>query len=359
MAVFTKRYHPPGTPPGTLRPASGEDLGRPLTVTLCDYDSDQLTVRAGIAPDECASFLSRPTTTWIHVQGRPDTDTLAELGRTFGLHSLVLEDILNTEQRPKIESYEDQLFVVMGLPQRREKIFNVVQASLFLGRDFVISFTDAPNDPFTIVRDRLRDAQGHLRRRGADFLLYSLMDVVIDNGFPTLEQLGERLEEVEDALLDQPTRETLAEIHRIKRQLLVLRRVMWPHREILNTLQRDMHTLLTDDTRLYLRDCYDHTVQIMELAETYREMTTEMLDVYLSSASNRLNEIMRVLTIIATIFIPLTFLVGVYGMNFRMNSNSPWAMPELDWYYGYPALWIAMIVIAGGMLLYFKRKGWF
>ena len=359
MAVFSKRYHPPGTPPGTLRPASGEDLSRPLTVTLCDYDSDQLTVRAEIAPDECASFLSRPTTTWIHVQGRPDADTLAELGKTFGLHSLVLEDILNTEQRPKIESYADQLFVVMGLPQRRENIFNVVQASLFLGRNFVISFTDALGDPFTIVRDRLRDAQGHLRRSGADFLLYSLMDVVIDNGFPTLEQLGESLEEVEDAVLDQPTRETLAQIHRIKRQLLVLRRVMWPHREILNTLQRDMHTLLTDDTRLYLRDCYDHTVQIMELAETYREMTTEMLDVYLSSASNRLNEIMRVLTIIATIFIPLTFLVGVYGMNFRMNSNSPWAMPELDWYYGYPALWIVMIVIAGGMLLYFKRKGWF
>lgn len=359
MTIFEKRYHPSGTPPGTLLPASGDNTARPLTVTLCDYDAERYTVREGITPGDCAPYLSRPTTTWIHVQGRPDPDTLAELGRTFGLHSLVLEDILNMEQRPKVESYEDQLFVVMGLPQQREKIFNVVQASLFLGRNFVISFTDAPNDPFTIVRDHLRDPQGHLRRNGSDFLLYTLMDVVIDDGFPTLEQLGERLEEVEDALLALPTRETLAEIHRIKRQLLVLRRVMWPHREILNTLLRDMHALLTENTRLYLRDCYDHTVQIMELLETYREMTTEMLDVYLSSASNRLNEIMRVLTVIATIFIPLTFLVGVYGMNFRMNSNSPWAMPELDWYFGYPALWIVMITIAGGMLLYFKRKGWF
>jgi magnesium transporter len=359
VAVFNKRYHPPGTPPGTLRHASGEDLGLPLTVTLCDYDSGQLTVRVGIAPGECAPFLSLPTTTWIHVQGRPDAETLIALGKTFGLHSLVLEDILNSGQRPKVESYEDQLFVVMGLPQRQDDAFNVAQASLILLRNFVISFTDAPGDPFTIVRDRLRDAQGHLRRSGADFLLYSLMDVVIDDGFPTLEQLGERLEEVEDALLALPTRETLAEIHRLKRQLLVLRRIMWPHREILNALQRDMHPLLTADTRLYLRDCYDHTVQIMELLETYREMATEMLDVYLSSASNRLNEIMRVLTMIATIFIPLTFLVGVYGMNFGMNGKSPWAMPELDWYYGYPGLWIVMIIIAVGMLLYFKRKGWF
>lgn len=359
MAIFTKRYHPPGTPPGTLLPASGDNAARPLTITLCDYDAGQLIVREGVTPSECASYLSRPTTTWIHVQGRPGADTLTELGKTFGLHSLVLEDILNTGQRPKVESYEDQLFVVMGLPQRRDGVFNVAQTSLFLGRNFVISFTDAPGDPFAIVRDRLRDAHGHLRRSGADFLLYSLMDVVIDDGFPTLEQLGERLEEVEDALLALPTRETLAEIHRIKRRLLVLRRIMWPHREILNTLQRDMHALLTEDTRLYLRDCYDHTVQIMELLETYREMTTEMLDVYLSSASNRLNEIMRVLTVIATIFIPLTFLVGVYGMNFGMNGKSPWAMPELDWYYGYPTLWIVMIIIAGGMLLYFKRKGWF
>ena len=359
MAVFTKRYHPPGTPPGTLRAASADAADLPLQITLCDYDTDQLTVREGIVPGECAPFLSRPSTTWIHVQGYPHADTLAELGATFGLHSLVLEDILNTGQRPKVESYQDQLFVVMGLPQSQDGVFTVAQASLFLGRNFVISFTDALEDPFAVVRNRLRDEHGHLRRSGADFLLYSLMDVVIDDGFPTLEKLGERLEEVEDDLLAMPTRETLAEIHRIKRQLLVLRRIMWPHREILNTLQRDMHALLAADTRLYLRDCYDHTVQIMELLETYREMATEMLDVYLSSTSNRLNEIMRVLTVIATIFIPLTFLVGVYGMNFGMNGKSPWAMPELNWYYGYPALWLIMIAIAGGMLFYFKRKGWF
>jgi magnesium transporter len=206
---------------------------------------------------------------------------------------------------------------------------------------------------------RLRKHSGRIREQQADYLLYALLDITIDRGFPVLENFGENIEALEDELLENPCNQTLAKIHHTKRELLLLRRMLWPQREVISTLLREEQPQLTANTRLYLRDCHDHAVQILELIEAYREMSASMLDVYLSSISNRLNEVMRVLTVIATIFIPLTFLVGVYGMNFGVQSKSPWAMPELDWYYGYPLLWLVMIGIAVGMVLYFKRKNWF
>jgi len=228
---------------------------------------------------------------------------------------------------------------------------SIEQVSLFFGNNYVISFYNGEKDPFDPVRNRLRSG-GRLRSRGADYLLYTLLDVVIDQGFPVLEALGEWIEDLEDELLGAPSKQTLAQIHELKRDMLLLRRTLWPQREVINQLLREDQSLIEEATRPYLRDCYDHTIQIMDLFETYRDMAAGMMDVYLSSTSYRLNEVMRVLTVIATIFIPPTFLVGVYGMNFA-------DMPELHWRYGYLGSWLVIIAMIGGMLLYFKRKKWF
>jgi magnesium transporter len=231
------------------------------------------------------------------------------------------------------------------------------QISFFVGKNFVISFCTGSVDPFEPVRKRLRSQAGKIRSRNSDYLLYALIDVIIDQGFPLLEWFGESIEDLEEELLANPDHDTLLEMHQIRRNLVLLRRMLWPQREVINRLTHNESHLLQEESRIYYADCYDHTIQIMDLVETYREMTTSMLDVYLSSASNKMNEVMRLLTVIATIFIPLTFLVGVYGMNFN-NPNSPWDMPELKWYYGYPLLWLLMIAIAGGMLLWFRHKKW-
>ena len=222
-----------------------------------------------------------------------------------------------------------------------------------------MSFYNGENDPFKNVRERLRNHIGKIRGRKADYLLYTLVDTVVDEAFPVLEAYGDFVEALDDELLDNPAKSILHKIHGSKRELLLIRRMLWPQREIINTLIRDEDGLLEENTKIYFRDCYDHTIQTMELVEIYREIISNILEVYLSTLSHRINDIMRVLTIIATIFIPLTFIVGVYGMNFGINTKSPWAMPELDWYYGYPLLWLGMLCVAGGMLYYFKRKNWF
>lgn len=358
MSYFTKQYHPPGTPPGTLteRPLPETGGGR---ITLIDYSISDLIEKELLTVDECQPYLQQPTTTWIHIQGQPTPATLEQFSRLFTLHSLALEDILNTGQRPKVESFDEQLFVIIGLPTLIEGHVVIEQISIFSGRDYIISFHRGGSDPFEPVRRRLHSRSGKIRTHGSDYLLYCLLDVTIDEGFPVLENFGEQIEALEEELLEQPGQETLRKIHAIKRELLFLRRLLWPQRELLNRLIRDDSALLHEETALYLRDCYDHTIQIMELLETYRDMTASMLDVYLSSISYRLNDVMRVLTVIATIFIPLTFVVGVYGMNFSVNTESPWSMPELNWYYGYPLLWFIMLSIAAGMVTFFKRKKWF
>lgn len=359
MGHFIKRYHPPGTSPGTLgEPPSTSDADKPR-ISLIDYTDTDFEEKDLASLDECRLQLNRDSVTWIHVQGTVTSDTLRSLGELFVLHPLAMEDVINSGQRPKTDFFDNQLFVIMSHPEIAGTVTNVHQVSLFQGDNFLVSFHDGDTDPFDMVRTRLRRHSGRIRKRGSDYLLYALLDVVIDEGFPVLETLGDKIEDLEEALLNHPGKDTLREIHRIKRELLLLRRMLWPQREVLNTIIRDEAVPIGDDIKIYYRDCYDHTVQIMDLLETYRDMTTSMVDLYLSSVSNRLNETMRVLTVIATIFIPLTFIVGVYGMNFGNNTKSPWAMPELNWYYGYPLIWLVMVAIAATMLFIFKRKNWF
>ena len=285
---------------------------------------------------------------------------MLQLGADFGLHQLALEDVINSGQRPKVEDYAGQLFLVLAHPLKAAEAeqIRMEQLSIFVGRKFVVSFHPGDSDPFEPVRRRIRNNAGRIRMRGADYLLYALLDLVVDEGFPVLESLGDEVEQIEEEMLDEPTRDTLQRLHRLKRTMLIMRRALWPQREILSKLLHDESGIIGDDTHVYYRDCYDHTIQIMDLIETYRDVITGLVDIYLSSVSYRLNEIMRVLTVIATIFIPLTFIVGVYGMNFQ-NSDSPWAMPELRWYYGYPLVWLLMIGILVGMLIYFRRRKWF
>jgi len=358
MTYFTKRYHTPGTSPGTL--VRHDKVERsPLRILLTDYTDSDYNEQVLTRPEECSAYLDSDTVTWIHVQGDAEPETMRTLGKVFGLHQLALEDVINAGQRPKLDDYRDQLFVVMAHPviDIDDAKVRMDQLSLFIGEDFVISFHPGENDPFDLVRQRLRDHVGRIRGRGADYLLYALIDVVIDEGFPVLEWLGDEVEALEDELLNLPTNDSLRRLHQLKRTLAILRRMLWPQRDVLNSLVRGDSGLIADENMVYYRDCYDHTVQIMDLIETYRDMATGMLDVYLSSVSYRLNEVMRVLTMIATIFIPLTFIVGVYGMNFE-NESSPWAMPELRWYYGYPMVWLLVIVLVAGMLIYFRRRKW-
>lgn len=358
MSFFSKHYHSPGTSPGTLieRLPAPES---PARVRLVSYDHDAITA---VTADESvpASPADAPQggVRWLHVQGRASHRLLRQLGETCHLHSLALEDVHNGGQRPKVEEFDEQIFVILALPRFADGRVEIFQTSFFLATDFVLSFCEGPVDPFEPILRRLQEPGGRLRNRGSDYLLYALIDTVIDQGFPVLEAFGQELEQVEETILARPTPETLPNIHVVRRELILLRRMLWPHREVLYSLVRDERDLIHEQTRVFLRDCADHTIQVMELVETYRDMTASMLDIYLSGASNRMNETIRILTVIATIFMPLTFLVGVYGMNFASQSESPWAMPELSWYYGYPILWLVMILIGGGMMLYFMRRRW-
>ena len=358
MAYFEKTYHPPGTSPGTLVSHEGADLTE-VNIRLIDYtDKDFIEIELASA-EECQPYLNRESVTWIHMQGPIQADTIKNIGNMFKLHPLTLEDVLNKGQRPKVEEYDDLLFVIMSMPAAVDDVTSIEQVSIFMGENYIISFHSGESDPFDLLRNRLRKKSGRIRNLKADYLLYSIMDLIIDQGYPVLEGLGEKVETIEEALLSTSTNKaTLGEIHHIRRELLLLRRNLWPQREAVNNLLRGENPLIKEGTFLYLRDCYDHTTQILDLIENYREMAASLIDIYLSSTSYRLNEIMRVLTIIATIFIPLTFVVGLYGMNFS-NPDSPWAMPELHWYYGYPMVWGVMIATVSGMLIYFKRKDWF
>jgi magnesium transporter len=285
------------------------------------------------------------------VDGLGDADTVRKIGETFGLHPLALEDVINVHQRPKVEPYEKYLFIVMQMLLAGEKL-DTEQLSLFLGGNFVLTFQEQPGgDCFAPIRDRIRKNHGTMRAAGPDYLAYSLLDAVVDYYFPVLERSGERLETVEQEVVTQPGRETVARIHEIKRDLLLLRRAVWPMREALNSLLREDTPFITRETRTYLRDCYDHSVRIIDILETDRETAFGLLETYLSSVSNRMNEVIKVLTIIATIFMPLTFIAGVYGMNFTH-------LPELNWPWGYPLVLGLMAVIAAGMLLYFRRRRW-
>lgn len=354
MDLFGKQYHPPGTTPGTLLPG----VGGTSKLVLADYNEESYTEEIGLSPNECKPWIDNPNTTWIHIQGTPTSNTLEELSEVFNLHTLHLEDVLNTGQRPKLDVIEQHLFAILNLPTIQNENTVVEQLCIFLGTSFVISICTGEDNPFSLVYERLRNSRGKLRKREADYLFYTLIDTAVDHGFPVLEHYAGRLETIEESLAQQQNNVLLRDIHQARRELLLLRRKLAPHRELINDLLREDSSFIKDETRLYLRDCYDHNISIMEFVETYREVASDMLEVYLSSVSYRLNEIMRLLTIITTVFIPPTFLVGVYGMNFdraagRLN------MPELYWPYGYVAVWVTIVSMICGMLFYFHRKHWF
>jgi magnesium transporter len=264
--------------------------------------------------------------------------------------------VLSVPQRPKVEEYEDHLFMITRMISFNGTLESE-QVSLFLGRNYLITFQERPGDCFDPVRDRIRKSRGIIRKQGADYLAYALMDTLIDGYFPVLEAMGEGIEALEDEVMENPSQNTLQRIHEVKRSLLDLRRTAWPQREAISTLVREEMSLIRESTRTYLRDGYDHIIQVMDVVETYRELASGLMDVYLSSLSNRMNEVMKTLTIVATIFIPLTFVAGIYGMNFN-PERSPWNMPELNWAWGYPTVWLVMIVVVFVMLVFFRRKEW-
>jgi magnesium transporter len=353
--VFKIRTTKVGLPPGTLVHV-GEERTEPVRITILDYDQDQLQEFCVTSVDQCLDFKAKPSVTWIDVVGVHRPEVIEKIGNCFDIHPLVLEDILNTEQRPKMEDFDDYVFIVLKMlasleTDDGEEEIRSEQVSLIVGRGFVISFQETEGDVLDPVRDRIRKSKGKIRRMGADHLAYTLIDAIVDNYFLILEDLGEDLEVLEDELVTKPGPGTSKEIHDMKRDMIFLRKSVWPLREVISRLSRGESEIFEESTNLYLRDVYDHIVQVIDTIETYRDVLSGMLDIYLSSISNRMNEVMKVLTIIATIFIPLTLVAGIYGMNFDY-------MPELRWHWGYPAVLLFMLITGLLMLLYFRRRGW-
>jgi magnesium transporter len=341
-----------GLPPGTLVHV-GEESAREVKITRIVYDEAHFEQDEVGTIDGCLPLEGERGVTWIDVDGIHQVDILEQLGECLNVHPLVLEDVLNTEQRPKLDDYGEYLFVVLKMFQYDDRSgdMEAEQISLILGADFVVSFQEKPGDVFDPIRERIRNNKGRIRKMGADYLAYALVDAIVDHYFVVLEQVGEKIELLEEELVTDPTPETLQTIHDLKRDMIFLRKSVWPLREVIGGLERGESSLIGDSLDVYLRDVYDHTIQVIDTMETFRDMISGMLDIYLSSVSNRMNEVMKVLTIIATIFIPLTLIAGVYGMNFRY-------MPELEWPWGYPMVWLVMLGIAVVMLVYFRKKRW-
>jgi len=350
-----KKHKPssPAGPPGTL--SAVPDAPKPILRAIA-YGPGECIDEETTDLDSLHTYLERWPVTWLNIDGLGDTEVIRRLGEIFGLHPLTLEDVLHLHERPKVEEYGENLFLVLRMLEPGG-VSQTEQVSMFLGDRFVLTFQEHPGDCFDELRRRIREGRGRVRNAGADYLAYCILDSVVDGYFPYLDVASDLVEDLETEVLEKPTPETVSKIHQLKRDLLSVRRVMSPTREAISVLLRDAPEQLSPTTLVYLRDAYDHAVQLLELVETYRELAGGLLDVYLSSVSNRMNEIMKVLTVIATIFIPLGFFAGLYGMNFD-TEKSPWNMPELGWYWGYPAFLIFLVVVVLVQLLFFWRKGW-
>ena len=338
------------------RPERSEEAqvaGESPRLSLISYDAERFSERVSCSLDECLASSEENGIRWINVDGLSDPALLETLMGRFGIHPLVMEDVTALEQRPKLEDYGTYLFAVLNMLSIEEKTGRLLseQVSIVLGDRFVLSVQEEIGDLFGPVRERLRTGKGKLRKMGSDALAYSLLDAVVDGYFTIMETLGDQVEALEEELVANPTPKTLHALHAQKRELIFLRHSIWPLRELIGSLERGESPLLSEQLAPYLRDLYDHTIQVLETVESLRDTLSGLLDIYLSSISNRMNEIMKVLTVISTLFIPLTFIVGLYGMNFRF-------MPELGWHWGYPAVWGVMLTVAGFMLRYFHRKGW-
>jgi magnesium transporter len=362
--MFTKRHGPPGSPPATLLPHLVDGKGRKPGVQVIEYDRDHLVERDVTDLAELANHMDNRMVTWINIDGLGDVDALTLLGEKFKLHPLALEDVLNTGQRPKIEHTGDYVFVVAQMVyQDRDRTICGEQVSLFFGKNFLITVQEEGTyDVFDPVRERIRTGRGAIRKGKADYLAYALLDSIIDHYYPVLEAVGADIEELEDELLEKPSREMMHSLHDYKRSLTQMRRFVWPLRDVVNGMLHEPSGYVTPPTKVYLRDCYDHTVQLMDLVESYKELTTSLMELYHSSVGLRTNEVMRVLTVITSIFIPLTFIVGVYGMNFAPEAADgtklPSNMPELYYPNGYVTVMAVMAAIAVIQLILFRKMKW-
>jgi len=355
--LFTRRSTKVGLAPGTLVHI-GEQKVEQVKLMLVEYGKETDASEREISiPRDCFPFKEKPTISWLNVDGIHQAQVIEEIGTNLDIHPLVMEDILNTSQRPKIEDFDEYIYIVLKMLYWNEEHSEVEseQVSLILGDTYVITFQEgdkAGKDVFDTVRARIRGGKSRIVKRHADYLIYSLFDAIVDNYFVILEHLGEQIADLEEELVTDPTIDTLQFIHNLKRELLFLRKYVWPLREVVSRFEKDETDLIEESTSIYLRDVYDHTIQVIDTIETFREMISGMLDIYLSSISNKMNEVMKVLTIIATVFIPLTFIAGIYGMNFVY-------MPELQWRFGYFIVLFIMALIFIGMIIYFRRRRWF
>ncbi len=355
MKNFLKRRSKKqGLPPGTMVHV-GDKKSEKVKITLLDYDDNgHVTEKKIDDVNICKEFRDQTSMTWIDLEGLNDLDALSALGKQFDLHPLVMEDIVNTDQRPKMEDFGEYVYVVLKMFHLNESTNEITpeQVSIVFGSHFVLTFQEGiEGDCFDNIRERIRSGKGKLVKMSSDYLVYSLIDSIIDTYFTILEKFGDKIESLEIELINNPNKETLTTIYELKREIIFLRKSVWPLREVVGRMERGETELISETTHVYLRDIYDHTINTLDTIETYRDMLSGMLDIYLSSISNRLNEVMKVLTIITTIFIPLSFIAGVYGMNFK-------DMPELDMNYGYPAVIAIMLVIAIIMVIMFKKKKW-
>ena len=356
--LFKRLSHKAALKPGTIVYV-GEKRVEPATIDIIDYSDKELRELGSVSVEDSVAYKDTSTITWINVNGIHDTHLLEQIGRGFGLHPLVLEDIANTGHRPKLEDAEEHIFLTLKMLSVGTDDDEIVseQVSIVFGDSYVLSFQERAGDILAPIRDRLRRTIPRVRFMHADYLAYAIVDAIVDHYFVVLEHLGERLESLEDELISNPTPTSLETIHYLKRELVFMRRATWPLREVIGGMERLETRLFHDVTRPYLRDLYEHTIQVIDSVETYRDMTSGLLDIYLSSVSNRMNEVMKVLTIIATLFIPLGFLAGVYGMNFD-TAASPFNLPELSLKYGYPLFWLLVLIIGGGLFWFFRRKRW-
>lgn len=339
-----------GVPPGTLT-APESQRGQPARLRLMTFNPEEVREFEPATVEECLKLADRPGVVWITVEGLGQPEVLAGFQDRFHLHPLALEDVLTLSQRPKVEPYGDHYFVVLRMVRLATAV-EEEQVSLFFGPGFVLTVHErAGGDVFEPVRERIRQNRGRIRHAGSDYLAYSLIDSVVDGIFPVLEPMGERIELLEDEIIGEPGSQLISRVHAVRRDLLALRRAIWATREVILALQREESPLVAPETRIFLRDCHDHAVEGLELVETYRETAAALMEVYLWGQNQRLNEVMKVLTVIATLFIPLTFIASLYGMNFQH-------MPELGWRYGYPAALGVMAAVAGGLIFYFRSRGW-
>lgn len=350
---FKKGFKKAGSAPGTLVHVGEQRLDAPR-IAVMDYDAEALRERRIDGIEAVFPLRDLPTTTWVNIDGLHDLDLIEKTGAHFGIHPLTLEDIVNTGHRPKIEAFDDYLFLVLKMLHynEQEEVITAEQVSFVLGPHWLISFQEAPGDLFDPVRERIRKGRGRIRKAGCDYLAYALMDAVVDHYFHILEKIGTRIETAEEQITEDPRMEILHTIHALKREVIFLRKQIWPLREIVSHLAKAESDLIQESTQLFLGDVHDHVIQVIDTVESYRDLLGGMQDLYLSMAGNRMNEVMKVLTIIATIFIPITFVAGIYGMNFKH-------MPELDWPWGYGLAWAVMAAIAGGLVVYFRKKKWF